>query len=103
VPLVTVLFTAAVMLPLFLPEGMRVDKVLRAMVGFTLFTAAYIAENVRGGLAAVPLGQYEAARALGLSGWQVMGLIVLPQALRAVIPPVVGQFITLFKDTSSWV
>lgn len=100
VPLVTVLFTAAVMLPLFLPEEMRVDKVLRAMVGFTLFTAAYIAENVRGGLAAVPLGQYEAARALGLSGVQVMGLIVLPQALRAVIPPIVGQFITLFKDTS---
>lgn len=100
VPLVTVLFMAAIMLPLFLPEGVRVDKVLRAMVGFTLFTAAYIAENVRGGLAAVPLGQYEAAKALGLSGVQVMGLIVLPQALRAVIPPIVGQFITLFKDTS---
>jgi general L-amino acid transport system permease protein len=100
VPLVTVLFMAAIMLPLFLPEGMRVDKVLRAMVGFTLFTAAYIAENVRGGLAAVPLGQYEAAKAMGLSGVQVMGLIVLPQALRAVIPPIVGQFITLFKDTS---
>jgi len=100
VPLVTVLFMASIMLPLFLPEGVRVDKVLRAMVGFTLFTAAYIAENVRGGLAAVPLGQYEAARALGLSGAQVMGLIVLPQALRTVIPPIVGQFITLFKDTS---
>jgi len=100
VPLVTVLFMAAIMLPLFLPEGVRVDKVLRAMVGFTLFTAAYIAENVRGGLAAVPLGQYEAAKAMGLSGVQVMGLIVLPQALRAVIPPIVGQFITLFKDTS---
>ena len=100
VPLVTVLFTAAVMLPLFLPEEVRVDKVLRAMVGLTLFTAAYIAENVRGGLAAVPLGQYEAAKALGLSGVQVMGLIVLPQALRVVIPPIVGQFITLFKDTS---
>ncbi|MBM4465812.1 MAG: amino acid ABC transporter permease [Chloroflexi bacterium] len=100
VPLVTVLFMAAIMLPLFLPEGVRVDKVLRAMVGFTLFTAAYIAENVRGGLAAVPLGQYEAARAVGLSGVQVMALIVLPQALRAVIPPIVGQFISLFKDTS---
>ncbi len=100
VPLITVLFMAALILPLFLPAGIRVDKVLRAMVGFTLFTAAYIAENVRGGLAAVPLGQYEAARAVGLSGWQVMGLIVLPQALRAVIPPIVGQFISLFKDTS---
>jgi len=100
VPLITILFMAALMLPLFLPEGMRVDKVIRAMVGFTLFTAAYIAENVRGGLAAVPLGQYEAARALGLSGWQEMGLIVLPQALRVVIPPIVGQFISLFKDTS---
>lgn len=100
VPLVTVLFMAQIMLPLFLPEGMRVDKVVRAIVGFTLFTAAYIAENVRGGLAAVPKGQYEAAKAVGLSGIQVMVLIVLPQALRAVIPPIVGQFISLFKDTS---
>ncbi|MFB0533671.1 MAG: amino acid ABC transporter permease [Anaerolineae bacterium] len=100
VPLVTVLFMAQIMLPLFLPEEVRVDNVLRVMVGFTLFTAAYIAENVRGGLAAVPLGQYEAAKAMGLSGVQLMGLIVLPQALRAVIPPIVGQFITLFKDTS---
>jgi general L-amino acid transport system permease protein len=100
VPLVTVLFMAQIMLPLFLPEGMRVDKVMRVIAGFTLFTAAYIAENVRGGLAAVPMGQYEAAKAVGLSGPQVMVLIVLPQALRAVIPPIVGQFITLFKDTS---
>jgi len=100
VPLVTVLYMASIMLPLFLPEGMRVDKVVRAIVGFTLFTAAYIAENVRGGLAAVPIGQYEAAKAVGLSGTQVMVLIVLPQALRAVIPPIVGQFIALFKDTS---
>jgi len=100
VPLVTVLFMAQIMLPLFLPEEVRVDKVVRAIVGFTLFTAAYIAENVRGGLAAVPLGQYEAAKALGLSGPQVMVLIVLPQAIRAVIPPIVGQFIALFKDTS---
>lgn len=100
VPLVTVLFMAQIMLPLFLPEGMRVDKVMRVIAGFTLFTAAYIAENVRGGLAAVPAGQYEAAKAVGLSGPQVMVLIVLPQALRAVIPPIVGQFITLFKDTS---
>jgi general L-amino acid transport system permease protein len=100
VPLVTILFMAQIMLPLFLPEGMRVDKVMRAMAGFTLFTAAYIAECVRGGLAAVPMGQYEAAKAVGLSGPQVMVLIVLPQALRAVIPPIVGQFIALFKDTS---
>jgi len=100
VPLVTILFMAQIMLPLFLPEGMRVDKVMRAIAGFTLFTAAYIAECVRGGLAAVPMGQYEAAKAVGLSGPQVMVLIVLPQALRAVIPPIVGQFIALFKDTS---
>jgi len=100
VPLVTILFMAQIMLPLFLPEGMRVDKVVRVIVGFTLFTAAYIAENVRGGLAAVPRGQYEAAKSVGLSGPQVMVLIVLPQALRAVIPPIVGQFIALFKDTS---
>ncbi len=100
VPLVTILFMAQIMLPLFLPEGMRVDKVMRAIAGFTLFTAAYIAECVRGGLAAVPRGQYEAAKAVGLSGPQVMVLIVLPQALRAVIPPIVGQFIALFKDTS---
>lgn len=100
VPLITILYMTSIMLPLFLPDGVRVDKVVRAMVGFTLFTAAYIAENVRGGLAAVPLGQYEAAKAMGLSGVQVMVLIVLPQALRAVIPPIVGQFISLFKDTS---
>jgi general L-amino acid transport system permease protein len=100
VPLVTILFMAQIMLPLFLPEGMRVDKVMRAIAGFTLFTAAYIAECVRGGLAAVPRGQYEAAKAVGLSGPQVMVLVVLPQALRAVIPPIVGQFIALFKDTS---
>jgi len=100
VPLVTVLYMASIMLPLFLPEGMRVDKVVRAIVGFTLFTAAYIAENVRGGLAAVPIGRYEAAKGGVLSGTQGRVLIVLPQALRAVIPPIVGQFIALFKDTS---
>jgi len=100
VPLVTVLFMAQIMLPLFLPEEVRVDKVVRAIAGFTLFTAAYIAENVRGGLAAVPPGQYEAAKALGLSGVQTMVFIILPQALRTVIPPIVGQFIALFKDTS---
>jgi general L-amino acid transport system permease protein len=99
VPLITVLFMAQLMVPLFLP-AVRVDKVLRAIIGLTLFSAAYMAENVRGGLQAVPVGQVEAARALGLSGVQTVGLIVLPQALRAVIPALVGQFIALFKDTS---
>ncbi|MGQ9626686.1 MAG: amino acid ABC transporter permease [Anaerolineae bacterium] len=100
VPLVTVLFMAQIMLPLFLPEGLRIDRVIRAMVGITLFSAAYMAENVRGGLQAIPWGQIEAARALGLSGPLTMLLIVLPQALRAVIPAIVGLFISLFKDTS---
>ena len=88
------------MLPLFLPEGVRVDNLIRAMTGITLFSAAYLAENVRGGLQSVPRGQVEAARALGLNGFQTLILIVLPQALRAVIPAIVGQFISLFKDTS---
>jgi general L-amino acid transport system permease protein len=100
VPLVTILFMAQIMLPLFLPEGMRIDRVLRAMAGITLFSAAYTAENVRGGLQAVPEGQVEAAKALGLSGPLITMLIVLPQALRAVIPAMVGLFISLFKDTS---
>ncbi len=100
VPLVTILFMAQIMLPLFLPEGMRIDRVIRAMVGITLFSAAYMAENVRGGLQGVPEGQVEAARALGLSGPLILLLIVLPQALRAVIPAIVGQFISLFKDTT---
>ncbi len=100
VPLVTVLFMADIMLPLFLPEGLRIDRVVRAMAGFTLFSAAYVAENVRGGLQAIPEGQIEAARALGLNGFQTTFLIVLPQALRLVIPANVGQFISLFKDTS---
>lgn len=100
VPLITVLFMSQVMLPLFLPGGETIDNVVRAMVGFILFTAAYIAENVRGGLQAVPYGQYEAARALGLNPVMTMGFIVLPQALRIVIPANVGQFISLFKDTS---
>lgn len=100
VPLITILFMAQIMLPLLLPAGLRVENVIRAMVGLTLFTAAYMAENVRGGLQAVPLGQIEAAKALGLSGTLTTLLIVLPQALRAVIPAIVGQFISLFKDTS---
>ncbi len=100
VPLITVLFMALLMLPLFLPPGMRVDTVVRVIVAITLFSAAYLAENVRGGLQAVPNGQVEAARALGLNVFQITGLIVLPQALRAVIPAIVGQFISLLKDTS---
>jgi len=100
VPLITVLFMALLLLPLFLPPSLRLDNVLRAMVGMTLFSAAYVAENVRGGLQAIPRGQYEAARAVGLNEALVMGLIVLPQALRAMIPAIVGQFISLYKDTS---
>ncbi|WGF89519.1 amino acid ABC transporter permease [Marinivivus vitaminiproducens] len=100
VPLITVLFMASVMLPLFLPPGVNFDKLLRALVGFSLFSAAYMAEVVRGGLQAMPKGQYEAASALGLSYWQSMGLIILPQALRMVIPGIVNTFIGLFKDTT---
>jgi general L-amino acid transport system permease protein len=100
VPLVTVLFMAQIMLPLFLPQGVSVDNLVRAMVAITLFSAAYLAENVRGGLQAIPRGQEEAARALGLNPVQTTLFITLPQALRAVIPVLVGQFISLFKDTS---
>ncbi|MGF1477894.1 MAG: amino acid ABC transporter permease [Cyanophyceae cyanobacterium] len=99
-PLIGILFMAQVMLPLVLPVGVRPDRVVRAIAGFTLFSAAYLAENVRGGLQSVPRGQAEAARALGLNSLLVVGLIVLPQALKAVIPTIVGQFISLFKDTS---
>jgi general L-amino acid transport system permease protein len=100
VPLISVLFMSQLMLPLFLPPEIRLGTVMRALTGMTLFSAAYTAENVRGGLAAIPMGQYEAARAVGLNEVLVMGLIVLPQALRAVIPAIVGQFISLFKDTT---
>ncbi|MBV9859043.1 MAG: amino acid ABC transporter permease [Alphaproteobacteria bacterium] len=100
VPLITVLFMASVMLPLFLPTGVTIDKLLRAQVAFILFSAAYLAENVRGGLQAIPRGQYEAADTLGLSYWQRTRLIVLPQALALVIPPLVNTFIGAFKDTS---
>lgn len=100
VPLITVLFMAQNILPLFVPGGENIDAVMRAVAGFTLFTAAYIAENVRGGLQAIPRGQEEAARALGLNPFLTMGMIILPQALRIVIPTNVGQFISLFKDTS---
>jgi general L-amino acid transport system permease protein len=100
VPLITVLFMAQFMLPLFLPTGVPIENAFRAMWGFALFSAAYLAENVRGGLQAIPKGQYEAAEALGLSTFQQYRFIILPQALRLVIPPIVGQFIGLFKDTS---
>jgi general L-amino acid transport system permease protein len=100
VPLITVLFMSSVMLPLFLPEGTHFDKLLRAMIGITLFQSAYMAEVVRGGLQAIPKGQYEAAQALGLSYWKTMGLIILPQALKLVIPGIVNTFIALFKDTT---
>jgi len=100
VPLITVLFMSSVMLPLFLPEGVTFDKLLRALIGVALFAAAYMAEVVRGGLQAIPKGQYEGAQALGLSYWKMMGLIVLPQALKLVIPGIVNTFIGLFKDTT---
>jgi len=100
VPLITVLFMSSVMLPLFLPEGMNLDKLLRAMVMVVLFEAAYIAEVVRGGMQAIPKGQYEAAAAMGLGYWRTMGLVILPQALKLVIPGIVNTFIALFKDTS---
>src|SRR3712207_436558 len=100
VPLITVLFMASVMLPLFLPPGVGFDKLLRALIGVALFSAAYMAENIRGGLQAIPKGQYEAAHALGLGYWKGMRLIILPQALKMVIPGIVNTFIGLFKDTS---
>jgi general L-amino acid transport system permease protein len=100
VPLITVLFMASVMLPLFFPEGVSLDKLLRAMIGIVLFQSAYMAEVVRGGLQAIPKGQYEAAEALGLGYWQTTGLIIMPQALRLVIPGIVNTFIALFKDTT---
>ena len=100
VPLVTILFMFSIIRPLFLPENVRIDRVLRAMMAMTFFAAAYMAENVRGGLQSIPRGQYEAAKAVGLNAFQTMLLIILPQALRAVIPAIVGQFIALFMDTT---
>jgi general L-amino acid transport system permease protein len=100
VPLITVLFMSSVMLPLFLPEGMNFDKLVRALIGVILFQSAYVAEVVRGGLQAIPKGQYEAAAAMGLGYWRMMGLVILPQALKLVIPGIVNTLIALFKDTS---
>lgn len=100
VPLITVLFMASVMLPLFLPPGTSFDKLLRALIGVAMFSSAYMAEVVRGGLQAIPKGQYEGAMALGLSYGQMMTQIILPQALKVSIPNIVGNFISLFKDTT---
>jgi general L-amino acid transport system permease protein len=100
VPLITVLFMANTMLPLFMPDGWHVDKLLRALVGIGLFASAYMAEVVRAGLQALPKGQYEGAMAVGLGYWQMMRLIILPQALKVTIPNIVNTYIGLFKDTS---
>jgi general L-amino acid transport system permease protein len=100
VPVITVLFFATYMLPLFLPRGLHFDTLLRALVGVALFSAAYMAEVVRGGLQAIPRGQYEAADALGLGYWRTMSLVILPQALSLVVPGIVNNFIGLFKDTT---
>lgn len=100
VPLISLLFMSSVMLPLFLPEGVAIDKLLRAQLAIILFAAAYIAETIRGGLQAIPLGQYQGADSLGLSYWQSMRHIILPQALTVVIAPLVSIFISLLKDTS---
>lgn len=100
VPLISILFMSSVMLPLFLPDGVNFDKLLRALIGIVLFEAALLAEVVRGGLQALPKGQYEASAALGLNYWKSMRLIVLPQALKLVIPGIVNIFIQLTKDTT---
>ncbi|WP_111637952.1 amino acid ABC transporter permease [Marinomonas shanghaiensis] len=100
VPLITILFMASVMIPLFLPDGMNFNKLMRVLIGITLFSAAYMAEVIRGGLQAIPKGQYEAADAMGLTYWQSMILVILPQALKLVIPGIVNTFIGLFKDTT---
>ncbi|MBE9069984.1 amino acid ABC transporter permease [Leptolyngbya cf. ectocarpi LEGE 11479] len=100
VPLISILFMGQVMIPLFLPEGVRPDNIVRAIVGLTLFSSAYLAENVRAGLQAIPRGQNEAAASLGLNNPLTLSLIVLPQALKVAIPAIVGQFISLFQDTT---
>lgn len=100
VPLISILFMASVMLPLFMPSGMTVDKLLRAQIAIIIFAAAYIAEAIRGGLQAVPQGQHEASNAMGLHYWQSMRLVVLPQALKIAIPPLVNISIGFFQDTT---
>lgn len=100
VPLISVLFMASFMFPLFMPQGTQIDVLLRVLVGITLFAAAYMAEVIRGGLQAIPKGQVEAAATLGLSYWQTQRMIVLPQALAMVVPGIMNNFISTFKDTS---
>jgi general L-amino acid transport system permease protein len=100
VPLISLLFMASVMFPLFMPDGVNIDKLLRAQIAFVLFAGAYLAEVIRGGLQAIPRGQHDAADALGLSYWKKNGLVILPQAIGHVIPPLVNTFIAFFKDTS---
>lgn len=100
VPLITILFMASVMMPLFLPVGMEINNLLRVQIGIILFSSAYMAEVVRGGLQAIPVGQFDAAKSIGLNYWKTTALVVLPQALRHVIPSLIGRCIALFKDTS---
>ena len=99
VPLITVLFMSAVMFPMFLPDGTYVDKLIRVLIAITLFEAAYMAEVIRGGLQALPKGQYEAAKSLGMGYWRMHFLIILPQALKLVIPGIANTFLALVKDT----
>ena len=100
VPLITVLFMATTMFPLFMPEGFTINKLVQVIVAVCLFSSCYMAETVRAGLQAIPKGQYEGAHAIGLSYWQSMSLIIMPQALKFMIPNIVGSFIGLFKDTT---
>ncbi len=99
-PLIMILFIGQLLLPMFIGGEIQIDNILRAMIAFTLFSAAYLAENIRGGLQSIPRGQFEAAQALGLNNFKLMIFVILPQALKAVIPAMVGQFIAIFKDTS---
>ena len=100
VPLITVLFMASNMFPLFMPDGVNFDKLIRALIGVMFFSAAYLAEVVRGGLQAMPKGQYESSQAVGLTYWRMMALVILPQSLKMVIPAIIGSFIAIFKDTT---
>ena len=100
VPLITVLFMATAMFPLFMPEGMVLNKLVQVIIAVCLFNACYMAETVRGGLQAIPKGQFEGAHTIGLGYWGTMGLIVMPQALKHMIPNIVGSFIGLLKDTT---
>lgn len=100
VPLISILFMFSIILGLFLPSDARLDRLFRALLALIVFSSAYTAENIRGGLQAIPKGQYEAAHALGMNNFQTMLFIVLPQAIKVVIPAIVGQFISLFKDTT---